>query len=207
MPRKGVEVQRIMHNGKEVAVVIKFKRDQTGVKIFTSNNTPLSITNVFQELGSHYIFSSPLAMFSKEQNMTELAFKEGEQVNWTLNPHSIDGLLLVHRNGEAKILDKQRIKLGDLLEEADLSNPVIQKICQKWLQDKNSPESCSSETLRYDFYPFRDIGDKILFLESLKAKKYSLLSGMLFSKLHRPFPTTNDWNDWRRFFVEFEDGN
>lgn len=206
VPRKGVEVQRIMHKGKEVAVVIKFKRDQTGVKIFTSNNTPLSITNVFQELGSHYIFSSPLAMFSKEQNMTELAFKEGEQVNWTLNPHSIDGLLLVHRNGEAKILDKQRIKLGDLLEEADLSNPVIQKICQKWLQDKNSPESCSSETLRYDFYPFRDIGDKILFLESLKAKKYSLLSGMLFSKLHRPFPTTNDWNDWRRFFVEFEDG-
>ncbi|MDO8528217.1 MAG: hypothetical protein Q7T03_11125, partial [Deltaproteobacteria bacterium] len=204
--RDGVDVRELVVGGKEVAKVIRCKRGKTGVKVLVNRSGLVDTAGVMSSFGKKYIVSAPMNMTTANRKLTEIAFQDGVQMNWLLTPNGKDGLLIVGEDGNPKILDKREILIGDLLTEEDLKDREISDACSKWLYGSSGP--CPASILKETIRPFKKFHDKLFFLQMLKAKKLSLLCGMLLMDNGKTSRVKNDGDQTsRRFFLEFDDGS
>lgn len=206
--RKGVETYSLSGGGVELAVVIKCDPAVIKNKILIERDGLVDMEAERKNHGSKLVFSAPLTFTTGNHKMTELAFRDGEQMNYLLSPHTKDGLLLVNQSGERKVLNKTRLKVSDLLTVADLSNPDIVAAIKHWADLKRiKPEDALSQNLT----PAGRFVDKRLFFEILRFKKYSLLGGMLLidkeeNSEQGTVVKLDDGSDSRRLYLEFSDG-
>lgn len=94
--------------------------------------------------------------------------------------------------------------MKEMIGEGDLVDPEIRGPVETWLKRKHLSEGLTARTLSRSIAPFHRIEDKALFTQILKAKRYSLLCGMLLingDETHH----LNDGATSRRFFVEYDD--
>lgn len=206
--RNGVEVKKITINGTEYANLIKCD-SKIGVKILANQGAMVEMSKERKELGDKFVFSAPVAM-STAQKMTEIAFKNGEQVSWLTGKKG--GYVVVNSENKPTILNRDNCYVKELLKKEDFQTPAISKILTNWLRTKkNINQSIQSEEvmnriLDYKFDLRKNFADMTLFKELLKVKKYSLLTNMLL--LDEDEATKlNDGNDSRRLFVTFPDGS
>lgn len=206
--RKGVETYVLKSGDRELAVIIKCDPAVVKNKILVERDGVVDMEVEEKNLGAKLIFSAPMTFTTGNHKMTELAFRDGEQMNYLLSPHTKDGLLLVSKSGEKKVLNKTRLKVSDFLNTADLADPGIDLAVKHWAGLRQvSPDMVLSESIR----PAERFVDKKFFFEILKIKEYSLLGGMLL--IDKPENSEegivvklNDNQDSRRLYLEFADG-
>ncbi len=192
--RKGVEVLSIKEGNEELAKVIKCDPAAMNVKILIEPDGKVDMQKEAAAQGRKLVFSAPLTFSTGDRKMTELAFRDGQQMNYLLSANSKDGFLLVDQNGRQKMLNKKDMKISDLLDNNDLSKPEIAALL-------------NGLTLDQKIEPTSKIGDKNLFFKILKAKKHSLLGGMLLLDTKMGISAKiEDGSDSRRLYLEFKDG-
>ena len=208
--REGVEIKRILLDGQEQAILIKCDPKTVKAKVLAEQGKRVDMKEQEYVFGNRIIFSAPIAM-SIAQKMTEPAFKDGEQVSWLRGEK--DGYVLVNPEGEAKILDKNNLNLGDLLTREDFANKEIKAAITSWLNIKKSTNQLKSDediTAVLNYVLDLEVGfaDKKLFNTILDLKKYSLLVNMILINngeiahlKDRPMDTS------RRLFVTLSDGS
>jgi hypothetical protein len=218
--RDGVKVYSLVEGGKEIAKVIKCDPSKVKVKVLAEPDGIVNMDAEARTLGRKLIFSAPLTFTTGARKMTELAFRDGVQMNYLLSPYSKDGFLLVNQNGERKVLNKKRLKISDVIMADDLQNEEIREALIKWANgskidilgsDGQVSVTKLVELLKMDINPVRRFLDKNTFFALIRAKKYSLLGGMLLidkeeGKDEGTVVRLNDAGDSRRFYLEFEDG-
>lgn len=208
-PRNGVTVQVISNaKGTEVARAIQCDRVVMGAEVLLSSHGLVDTDKRKQELGAAYVFSAPLNMTTPDmRTMTEIAYHNGEPMNWLMSARGKDGLLLVDKNHSPRILDKRAIPLSQLLEELDLNRADIKVAVDVWKRRRKFQSVAGQTVLDQVIQPFTRLADKLLFREVMRIKAYSLLNGMLFtagSNGHRLEKESGAAS--RRLFTEFADG-
>lgn len=206
--RKGVETYALKSGDRELAVIIKCDPAIIKSKILVERDGVVDMEAEEKKLGDRLVFSAPMTFTTGNHKMTELAFRDGEQMNYLLSPHTKDGLLLVNKSGDKKVLNKTRLKVSDFLEVSDLTDPGIALAVKHWAGLREmSPDTVLSESIR----PAERFVDKKFFFEILKIKEYSLLGGMLL--IDKPENSEQgivvklqDPLDSRRLYLEFADG-
>ncbi len=204
--RPGVEVMSVMRGSLEVAKVIKCDRAHARVGVLVERDGLVDTEGAIAELGNRYVFSAPMTFTTGNRKLTEFAFRDGKQMNWLLTADGKDGLLLVRRDGQVRILDKRAVKLSMLLDKADLEDEHIKSLCLKWLNGKRANMKTLDEVLSATLQPFSNIRDKSLFIGILREKRLSLLSTMLLINDEEVHLIPDDGRTSRRFFVEYDDG-
>jgi hypothetical protein len=209
-PRNGVNVYDLKVEGREQAKVIHCDPTKTKVVIAAERSGVVDMADVEKKYGRRYIFSAPVSMTTGNRKLTQIAFNEGIQINYLLTVGSFDGLIIVDSNGGQKVLNKQGIRLSELVSEEDLSNPAIKGSFERWCI-KNG---CKGSDGKIDFRkaldslirPANKIGDRRLFFDILKTKKMGLLSNLLLVDGDKT-DHLNDGADSRRLYLEFSDGS
>lgn len=211
--RNGVKVFSLSSGQKEIAKLIKCDPRKIKVKVLAEASGMVNMEKEAENLGRKLIFSAPLTFTTGARKMTELAFRDGIQMNYLLSPYTKDGFLLVNKSGEQKVLNKKRLKISDLISKEDFQNGEIKDLIIRWAKGSKIEvdETRLEGLLDMPLNPVQKFLDKKTFFELLRLKQYSLLGGMLLIDKHegKDEGTVNklkDGVDSRRFYLQFEDG-
>lgn len=209
--RDGVKVYSLSDEKREIAKLIKCDPTKIKVKVLAELSGRVNMDAEARNLGRRLVFSAPLTFSTRDRKMTELAFRDGIQMNYLLSPYTKDGFLLVNQAGEQKVLNKKNMKIQDLLSKEDLKNEDIKKTLAKWAEAHKFKVNNPEELLAMTIDPVQKLSDKNVFFELLSLKKYSLLGGMLLidkqdGKDEIRVNQINDGGDSRRLYLQFADG-
>ncbi len=209
--RKGVKVYSLTEDGREIAKIIKCDPKKIKAKVLAEPDGVVNMDEEAKRLGKKLIFSAPLTFTTGARKMTELAFRDGVQMNYLLSPYTKDGFLLVNEAGEQKVLNKKRLKISDVIGPEDLQNEEIKDVLTKWARANKFDETKPEKLLEMPIKPAQRFFDKKTFFALLQIKRYSLLGGMLLidkeeGKDEGTIVKLNDGGDSRRFYLEFADG-
>lgn len=202
--RPGVDALDLVYDGKTIAQVFKCQRSRIGVSVLAELSGVVDLDNTLRQMDGRYIFSAPMTMTGLGRKMTGFAFRDGMQMNWITKSQGDDGLLLADSAGGVRILDKRAIPLSALVNEEDIQKAPYRDIIENWARANRDRPQSSSEYLAMNLSPFKKLRDRRVFLDILKAKRYSVLSGMLLidGEGENVF---HDGRTSRRLFVEFSD--
>jgi len=153
-------------------------------------------------LGNSLVFSAPVSMTTGSRKLTEIAFKNGIQLNWLTGTK--EGYVLVDKNNSPKVLDKNNLTIGDFISADDLNSALVKKLILKWNGNNNQLNN-PQELLSHKLDISKKFKDRTLFFKLLAYKEYSLLVNMLVVKDNVP-ETISDGKDYRRLFLTFPDG-
>ncbi len=212
--RDGVKVYSIAPDGgEEIATLIKCDPTKMKLKVLAEADGMVDMEAEANRLGRRLVFSAPLTFTTGARKMTELAFRDGIQMNYLLSPYSKDGFLLANEEGEQKVLNKTRLKIGDLLKAEDFKNPEIKDVVIRWMNGNKMKfdENNLAAVLDMSINPVQRFLDKNTFFSLIRLKRYSLLGGMLLidkeaGKEDGTVVKLDDGGDSRRLFLEFADG-
>lgn len=214
--RPGVKVYSLAEGNKEIAKLIKCDPTKIKVKVLAEADAMVNMDAEAKNLGRGLIFSAPLTFSTGARKMTELAFRDGIQMNYLLSPYTKDGFLIVNQKGEQKVLNKKNMKIGDLISKEDLDakdpqSQAIQAVLMKWAGTHKIKVKNLEELLSMAINPVQKFSDKNTFFELIRLKKYSLLGGMLLidkqeGKDEIRVNEIKDGGDSRRLYLQFSDG-
>lgn len=173
----GVEVKSVKHRGKEIAKMIKCKRDLIGLTMLMNKEGRVNMGKAEEKLGSQIIFSAPVSMTTGNHKLKEVGIKDGKVYNWLISFQGRDGFIISDQEGNVKILNKNKLKLSDLVE---------------------GEEETEIKMMEY-------LEDYAFFFDVMKQEELSLLSEMLLIEDGEMESVSKDGPKFRRFFVEYED--
>jgi len=192
--RNWVEVLDIYNMWKNKAKLIKCNQKNVKSSLLLNRDWVVNMQNIENQREMwKLIFSAPVAFTTGNHKLTSLSISKWMEYNSFMKVWKEDWFVLSKIDWTTRILNKNNIKISDL-------------IYFKW---KNEVE------VNWKIYEDRninildDINDYFLFFDILKQEQHSLVANMLLMENWVPekWKKLNDWDDSRRFLIEFEDGD
>lgn len=155
-------------DGRKIGSLIKSANDHGYIDIIINNNG-IAKSDINSKYGNRVIVDFPLAFSTIENGHNKvlgLAFEDGDQKGWLVQPNRLEGMLIVRADGSYDIFNKSEINLMQFF------GPSINEI----MKEKDILERISDQnTLK----PFGNFHDLKALTEIVRRSKYDLLVGYL----------------------------